>query len=80
MEGLEGSPAYLEARAPAGDVLFAFYDVPFDASRGEVALACQLHYRSMPGPALMHVRLTVTTPDGRRPSAEYFLDHVFETA
>lgn len=67
-----------EARDPDGGVLFAMSDVPFDADRGEILLPCQLHYRSIGGPVEMHVRLTVTEPDGRRPVTEYVLDHVFE--
>ncbi len=53
-----------EARSPQGGLLFALSDVPFDESRGEVVLACQVHYRSLPAAGEMHVRLTVTDPTG----------------
>ena len=66
----------LEARA--GDtVLFALADVPFDAARGEVVLACQTHYSALP--PVLGVRLKASGPDGERPVSEYILDHDFES-
>lgn len=69
-----------EARSPQGDVLFALSDVPFDPVRGEVVLACQVHYRALPAAGEMHVRLTGTGASGARPVSEYVLDHEFESS
>jgi hypothetical protein len=69
----------LEARDAAGGGLFSFQDVPFDPARGEVVLPCQLHYRALGASAEMHVRVTVTELDGRRPVTDYILDHEFES-
>lgn len=68
-----------EARDANGAPLFAYEDVPFDAARGEVVLACQAHYRALPAPRELHVRLTIAEPDGARPAFEYILDHEFQT-
>jgi hypothetical protein len=68
-----------EARDANGAPLFAIKDVPFDAERGEVVLACQLHYRNLPGIQSMHVRLAATDTQGTRPVGEYVLDHRFES-
>lgn len=67
----------LEAWA-GGALLFALADVPFDAARGEVVLACQAHYSALPGGPELHVRLTAAGPGGERPVGEYILDHEFE--
>ena len=67
-----------EARRPDGGLVFALTDVPFDAERGEVVLACQVHYSVLPGPPVLHVQLTATGPDGQRPVGLYVLDHEFE--
>jgi hypothetical protein len=69
----------LEACAPEGHVLFTLEHVPFDKERGEVVLACQLHYRALHTPAELHVRLMANGPAGRRPVGEYILDHEFES-
>jgi hypothetical protein len=69
----------LQARSREGAPLFAWSDVPFDAERGEVVLACQLHYRALSAPAQLHVALTGTGPEGSRPVGEYVLDHAFES-
>ena len=68
----------LEVRSGDGRLLFAVPDVPFDAERGQVLLACQLHYRSLP--ALLHATLSDGTASdpARRRLGEYFLDHEFE--
>lgn len=68
-----------EARSREGSLMFALSDVPFDAQRGEVVLACQLHYRVVLGrDQEMHVRLTGTSPSGRHALADYILDHRFD--
>lgn len=68
----------LEARGPDGALLFALSDVPFDASRGEVALACQFHYRALQGSPEMLAQLTADGPSGPCSLGEYTLDHHFE--
>ncbi len=68
----------LEASAADGSALLSLPDVPFDAARGEVLLACHLHYGALPGGSEMFVRLTATRTDGERPVGEYVLDHEFE--
>jgi hypothetical protein len=67
-----------EARSREGALMFALSDVPFDGQRGEVVLACQLHYRVLGLDEEMHVRLTGTSPSGRHALADYILDHRFE--
>jgi hypothetical protein len=37
----------VEIRSPQGNAFLSFMDVPFDASRGEVLIACQRHYRQL---------------------------------
>lgn len=64
-----------EARDPDGGLLFALSDVPFDPGRGEVVLACQVHYRALPLSPEMHVRLTATGPSGSQELGLYILDH-----
>ena len=66
----------LEARA-SGALLFSFTDVPFDAARGQVVLACQTHYSALP--RVLQIRLKAVGPDGERPVSEYILDHEFES-
>lgn len=68
-----------EARDANGAPLFAIEDVPFDAERGEVVLACQVHYRNLPGIQSLHVSLTATDAQGSRPVGNYILDHRFES-
>jgi hypothetical protein len=68
-----------EARDTDGELLFALSDVPFDASRGEVVLACQLHYRALPMSTQLHVRLTATSPNGSQELGRYILDHQFDS-
>lgn len=67
----------LEARA-GGALLFVLADVPFDAARGEVVLACQAHYSALADDTELRVRLTATGPGGERPVGEYILAHEFE--
>jgi hypothetical protein len=61
---------------PEGETLLAFSDVPFDAERGEVVLACQLHYRGI-GPNEIVVKMTAVEPTGSRLLGEYRLNHSF---
>ncbi len=69
----------LEARSRDGALLFALSDIPFDETRGEVVLACQVHYRSVPAVRELHVRLTATDADGSHALGDYILDHDFES-
>jgi hypothetical protein len=68
-----------EARDASGKVLLSLSDVPFDAERGEVVLACQVHYRSLPGVEKLHASLVATDAQGSRKVGEYLLDHRFES-
>ena len=68
-----------EARNASGEMVFALADVPFDPARGEVVLACQAHYRALPGARELHVTLVADEPGGRRPLGNYVLDHEFES-
>jgi hypothetical protein len=68
-----------EARDPQGELLFAHRDVPFDAERGEVVLACQVHYRALPISEKMLVRLRAFEQGGREHVSEYLLDHEFDS-
>jgi hypothetical protein len=67
-----------EARSREGALMFALSDVPFDVQRGEVVLACQLHYRALGLDEEMHVRLTGTSSSGRHAIGHYILDHRFD--
>jgi anti-sigma factor RsiW len=69
-----------EARDATGAPLFALDDVPFDAARGEVVLACQVHYRALPGTSRLEVSLTATDATGARAVNAYTLEHFFESA
>lgn len=69
----------LEARGESGQLLFALNDVPFDQQRGQVLLACQLHYRAIPDAGRMHATLSARGSDGSRALGEYVLDHRYET-
>jgi len=51
-------------------------DVPFDAERQEVVLACHVHYRTM-GPPDIVARLTSFDVAGKSRTAEYRLLHRF---
>ena len=68
-----------EARDDGGATLFTLHDVPFDRQRGEVVLACQVHFRTLPGIEKMQARLVVTDAQGSRTVGEYRLDHRFES-
>jgi hypothetical protein len=62
-----------------GSPLISFPDVPFDAERREVVLACQTHYTALGFPPDMKVRLTSFEKGGGRRSAEYTLIHEFSS-
>jgi hypothetical protein len=68
----------IEARSADGRLVFALADVPFDAERGQVLLACQLHYRSMPPLLRATVREAAAGDAPPRQLGEYLLDHQFE--
>lgn len=67
-----------EARDDQGTTLLTLNDVPFDRERGEVVLACQIHFRTLPGVENMQARLVATDAHGSRQVSEYRLDHHFE--
>ncbi len=67
------------ARNEQGATLLELEDVPFDATRGEVVLACQVHYRALPAAGRLRVSLAATDARGTRPVGEYTLDHSFES-
>jgi len=69
-----------QARDEHGTTLFTLNDVPFDRERGEVVLACQVHFRTLPGIEKMRASLVATDAKGSRTVAEYRLDHHFESA
>lgn len=68
----------LEARALDGQLLFTFKDVPFDAEREEVVLACQVHYRALATPTIFRVSVHAKNRAGAERVSEYTLDHEFE--
>lgn len=66
MVSLEGAP------------LFTWDHVPFDAERGELVLACQLHYQVFGLPDEVRLRVNLGEASGDPPLAEYRLRHFFE--
>lgn len=60
--------------AEDGSPLFSLPDVPFDAERHEIVLACHVHYR-LTGPADMVARVTSVDAAGERRTTEYRLMH-----
>jgi hypothetical protein len=68
-----------EARTLEGELLFSLGDVPFDAERGEVVLACQVHYRALETPPNFRVRLSAIDHAGAERVAEYTLAHAFDS-
>jgi len=76
---LEAARVDFEARSLDGDFLFSFDDVPFDAARGEVVLACQVHYRALETPQNFRVRVRATDRAGAERVSEYTLDHEFDS-
>lgn len=72
----------LDARLEDGTPLMSMKNVPFDASRGEVALPCQIHFRDMGGTSggsRMVVELTASSA-AEQSVTKYFLDHLFESS
>lgn len=67
----------VEAYGEQGQRVMALADVPFDRERGEVLLACQLHYRAVPNARRLRATLRAVGAEPRQ-LGEYFLDHVFE--
>ena len=63
-------------RTPSGEELGRFDDVPFDASRGEVLVACQRHFAGAFPPEMVFV-LEVVSGDERRRVAQYTVLHRF---
>jgi len=61
-------------RTPSGEVVGRFDDVPFDASRGEVLVACQRHFAES-FPRDLVFSLEVVSGDERRRVAEYTVLH-----
>jgi anti-sigma factor RsiW len=69
----------VDARATDGTQVLELKDVPFDRERGEVALACQYHYRLvMPLEGDMVTQVTAVDAEGRKRVTRYFLDHRFD--
>lgn len=68
-----------EALTADGSLAFAVPDAPFDREKGEVLLACQVHYRALPmGPHLIG-KLSARQGAETRLLGEYFLDHEFDS-
>ena len=68
----------VEIADPDGRVHFAFAHVPFDATRGEVLVACQQHYRYHPVNEAPEFRLYAVSEDGaRRRIGSYVIEHVW---
>jgi hypothetical protein len=61
-------------RTPSGEAVGRFDDVPFDASRGEVFVACQRHFAES-YPRDLVFSLEVVSGDERRRVAEYTVLH-----
>jgi hypothetical protein len=64
----------VELRTPEGDSIARLDDVPFDASRGEVLVACQHHF-SETFPRDLVFAMELVSGDDRRPVAEYTVFH-----
>jgi len=69
-----------EARSADGSLLFSVADVPFDAERGEVVLACQVHYRTLPMGPDLYGKLSARQGAETRVLGEYVLNHVFDSS
>lgn len=69
----------LEFLDPAGTMHLQFLNVPFDASRGEVLVACQRHYQQYQGAMTDEpwFRLVAHIGGERREVARYAIKHVF---
>lgn len=64
----------VELRTPAGEALTRFADVPFDAARGELLVACQRHFAER-FPEDIVFALERVAGEERRPLAEYTVLH-----
>lgn len=60
-----------------GAPVISLRDVPFDAARGEVVLACQTHYRHLRPGTQIQAELTAHSADEQRAVGRYVLDHEF---
>lgn len=69
----------LEIADATGHVHFAFLYVPFDASRGEVLVACQQHYRHYPHTRDPEFRIYAVEAGTRRQVGAYVIKHVWPT-
>lgn len=67
----------IDIRTPAGEAIGRFDDVPFDASRGEVFVACQRHFAET-YPADLVFTLEVVSGAERRRVAQYTVLHRFD--
>lgn len=67
----------VEAYGELGQRVMHLADVPFDRERGQVLLACQLHYRGVPNARQLRATLHAVGADSRQ-LGEYFLDHRFQ--
>ncbi len=67
----------VEFRTPSGELIARLDDVPFDASRGEVLVACQRHF-SETFPHDLVFALELVSGDDRRRVAEYTVLHRLE--
>jgi anti-sigma factor RsiW len=64
----------VELRTPAGEALARLDDVPFDAARGELLVACQRHFAET-FPQDVVFALERVSGEERRPLAEYTVLH-----
>jgi len=64
----------VELRTPGGQAIARLDDVPFDASRGEILVACQHHF-SETFPRDLVFAMELVSGDDRRPVAEYTVFH-----
>jgi hypothetical protein len=67
----------LEVLDGTGHVEFAFTHVPFDASRGEVLVACQQHFRDYPATGDPEFRIYAVQAGARRQVGSYVIKHVW---
>lgn len=60
-----------------GEVFFEDHFAPFDPARGEVLIACQRHFASLPADVVFDVQAHVEDGSGRVSRASFFVPHVF---
>ncbi len=68
-----------ELETADGAPLISISDVPFDAAREEVLLACKTAYSTLTPATELHARVVAIDPAGGRTVSEYLLDHVFDS-